>query len=182
MISNSLTIVGNLVDDPELRFTQSGKAVATFRIASTPRYYDKTEGEWVDGDPVFMTIQKWGERETENLVESVGRGDRVVVIGQLKQRSYETKEGEQRTVYEVTADEIAVSLQFRTVKIQKDRVAQKNSNRRDREERVDDRPSRKAREGANSRQASRAADRDSRSRNRGSEDDAGTRYSDEPPF
>lgn len=109
MISNQLTIVGNLVDDPELRFTQSGRAVASFRIASTPRVY--RDGEWVDGDALFLTVNVW-QQLAEHVAGSAQRGTRVVVTGQLKQRSFETKEGEKRTVYELTAEEVALSLAF----------------------------------------------------------------------
>jgi single-strand DNA-binding protein len=113
-----ITLVGNLVDDPELRFTPSGAAVAKFRIASTPRYLDKTTNEWKDAEGLFLTVNCWRQM-AENVAETLTRGTRVVVQGRLKQRSYETKEGEKRTVYEVEADEIAPSLRYATAKINK---------------------------------------------------------------
>src|SRR5580693_9226858 len=99
-----LTIVGNLVDDPQLRYTATGSAVANFRVASTPRYLDKTANEWRDGDSLFLTCNVW-RQPAENVAESLERGMRVIVSGRLRQRSYETKEGEKRTVYEVEVDE-----------------------------------------------------------------------------
>jgi single-strand DNA-binding protein len=114
----TLTIAGNLVEDPELRFTPSGQPVAKFRIASTPRFYDKQASEWKDGDTLFLTVNVW-RQAAENVAESLTRGSRVIVQGRLRQRSYETKEQEKRTVYEVEADEVAVSLRSATVKITK---------------------------------------------------------------
>ena len=99
-----ITLVGNLVDDPELRFTPSGAAVAKFRIASTPRFLDKATNEWKDGESLFLTCNVW-RQAAENAAESLQRGMRVIVQGRLKQRSYETKEGEKRTVFEVEVDE-----------------------------------------------------------------------------
>ena len=99
-----MTLVGNLVDDPELRFTPAGQPVARFRIASTPRYRDSKTGEWKDGDPLFLTCQVW-RQAAENAAESLTRGTRAIVTGKLRQRSYETKEGEKRTVYELEADQ-----------------------------------------------------------------------------
>src|SRR5580704_15863143 len=99
-----ITLCGNLVDDPELRFTPAGQPVAKFRIASTPRFLDKASGEWKDGDSLFLTCQVW-RQAAEHAAESLTRGMRVIVQGRLKQRSYETKEGEKRTVYEVEVDE-----------------------------------------------------------------------------
>jgi single stranded DNA-binding protein len=99
MNDTTLTITGNLVDDPELRFTPAGQPVAKFRIASTPRYLDKTTNEWKDGDSLFLTCSVW-RQAAENVAESLTRGMRVIVTGRLKQRSYETREGEKRTVYE----------------------------------------------------------------------------------
>src|ERR671910_3693341 len=100
-----ITVVGNLVDDPELRFTSSGAAVAKFRIASTPRFLDKQSGEWKDGDALFLSCNVW-RQAAENVAESLTRGSRVIVQGRLRQRSYETREGEKRTVYEIEADEV----------------------------------------------------------------------------
>jgi single-strand DNA-binding protein len=108
-----ITLVGNLVDDPELRFTPSGAAVAKFRLASTPRYLDKQTNEWKDGESLFLTCNVW-RQAAENCAESLQRGMRVIVQGRLKQRSYETKEGEKRTVYEVEVDEVGPSLRSAT--------------------------------------------------------------------
>ena len=113
-----ITLVGNLVDDPELRFTPSGAAVAKFRMASTPRYLDKTTNEWKDGESLFLTCNVW-RQAAENVAESLQRGMRVIVQGRLKQRSYETKEGEKRTVYEVEVDEVGPSLRSATAKVNK---------------------------------------------------------------
>jgi single-strand DNA-binding protein len=113
-----ITIVGNLVDDPELRFTPSGSAVAKFRVASTPRTYDRQAGEWKDGESLFLTCNVW-RQAAENVAESLQRGMRVIVQGRLKQRSYETREGERRTVYEVEVDEVGPSLRNATAKVTK---------------------------------------------------------------
>ena len=113
-----ITLVGNLVDDPELRFTPSGAAVAKFRIASTPRYLDKQTNEWKDGEGLFLTCNVW-RQAAENVAETLQRGMRVIVQGRLKQRSYETKEGEKRTVYEVEVDEVGPSLRNATAKVNK---------------------------------------------------------------
>ncbi len=104
-----LTIVGNLVDDPQLRYTATGNAVANFRVASTPRFLDKATNEWRDGDSLFLTCSVW-RQPAENVAESLQRGMRVIVSGRLRQRSYETREGEKRTVYEVEVDEVGPSL------------------------------------------------------------------------
>ena len=112
----TITITGNLVDDPELRFTPSGQPVAKFRIASTPRFCDKATGEWKDGDTLFLTVNVW-RQAAENVAESMTRGTRVIVQGRLRQRSYETKEGEKRTVYEIEADEVGVSLRNASAKV-----------------------------------------------------------------
>jgi single-strand DNA-binding protein len=113
-----ITLVGNLVDDPELRFTPSGAAVAKFRIASTPRYMDRQTNEWKDGESLFLTCNVW-RQAAENVAESLTRGMRVIVQGRLKQRSYETREGEKRTVYEVEVDEVGPSLRNATAKVTK---------------------------------------------------------------
>jgi single-strand DNA-binding protein len=113
-----ITICGNLVDDPELRFTPNGQAVAKFRIASTPRFFDKQANEWKDGDALFLSCNVW-RQAAENVAESLQRGMRVIVQGRLKQRSYETREGEKRTVYEVEAEDVAVSLKNATAKVEK---------------------------------------------------------------
>src|SRR5438067_3873421 len=113
-----ITLVGNLVDDPELRFTPSGAAVAKFRLASTPRYLDKNTNEWKDGESLFLTCNVW-RQAAENVAESLQRGMRVIVQGRLKQRTYETKEGEKRTVFEVEVDEVGPSLRNATAKITK---------------------------------------------------------------
>ena len=114
----TITVIGNLTDDPELRFTPSGAAVAKFRIASTPRTLDRASGEWKDGDPLFLACSVW-RQAAENVAESLQRGSRVIVSGRLRQRSYETKEGEKRTVYELEVDEIGPSLRYATAKVQK---------------------------------------------------------------
>ena len=113
-----ITVIGNLTDDPELRFTQSGAAVAKFRIASTPRTLDKASGEWKDGEALFLACTVW-RQVAENVAESLQRGARVIVAGRLRQRSYETKEGEKRTVIELEVDEIGPSLRYATAKVQK---------------------------------------------------------------
>src|SRR5260370_8319851 len=105
----AITIAGNLVDDPELRFTPAGQPVAKFRIASTPRYLDKNTNEWKDGDSLFLTCNVW-RQAAENVAESLTRGMRVIVSGRLRQRSYETKEGENRTVYQAEAPTAAPPL------------------------------------------------------------------------
>src|ERR1700760_664579 len=113
-----ITLVGNLVDDPELRFTPSGAAVAKFRIASTPRFMDRQTNEWKDGESLFLSCNVW-RQAAENVAESLQRGMRVIVQGRLKQRSYETKEGEKRTVYEVEVDEVGPSLRNASAKVTK---------------------------------------------------------------
>jgi single-strand DNA-binding protein len=120
-----ITIAGNLVDDPELRFTPAGQAVAKFRIASTPRFRDNTTGEWKDGDSLFLTCNVW-RQAAENTAESLTRGMRVIVSGRLRQRSYETKEGEKRTVYEVEVDDVGPSLRNASAKV--NRAARSNGN------------------------------------------------------
>jgi single-strand DNA-binding protein len=114
----TITVIGNLTDDPELRFTPSGAAVAKFRIASTPRTLDRQSGEWKDGEPLFLACSVW-RQVAENVAESLQRGSRVIISGRLRQRSYETKEGEKRTVYELEVDEIGPSLRYATAKVQK---------------------------------------------------------------
>ena len=113
-----ITITGNLVDEPELRFTPAGQPVARFRIASVPRVFDKAANEWRDGDGLFLTVNIW-RHQAEHVCESLNKGTRVVVTGRLKQRSYETKEGEKRTVLEVGADEVAPSLRSASAKVTK---------------------------------------------------------------
>ena len=113
-----ITIAGNLVDDPELRFTPSGQPVAKFRVASTPRFRDNSSGEWKDGDSLFLTCNVW-RQAAENVAESLTRGMRVIVSGRLRQRSYETKEGEKRTVYEVEVDDVGPSLRNASAKVNK---------------------------------------------------------------
>ena len=111
-----ITIAGNLVDDPELRFTPAGQPVARFRVASTPRFRDNATGEWKDGDSLFLTCNVW-RQAAENVAESLTRGMRVIVSGRLRQRSYETKEGEKRTVYEVEVDDVGPSLRNASAKV-----------------------------------------------------------------
>ena len=112
----TITMIGNLVDDPELLFTPSGEAVAKFRVASTPRYLDKATNEWKDGESLFLQCQIW-RQAAENVAESLTKGMRVILSGRLKQRSYETKEGEKRTVFEVEVDEVGPSLRSATAKV-----------------------------------------------------------------
>jgi single-strand DNA-binding protein len=113
-----ITVVGNLVDDPELRFTPSGAAVAKFRVASTPRTFDRQTNEWKDGESLFLTCSVW-RQAAENVAESLQRGMRVIVQGRLKQRSYEDREGVKRTVYELDVDEVGASLRSATAKVTK---------------------------------------------------------------
>ena len=113
-----ITIVGNLVEDPNLRFTPSGQAVASFRIASTPRFFDRQSNDWKDGEALFLTCNVW-RQAAENCAESLQRGMRVIVQGRLKQRSYETREGEKRTVFEIEVDEVGPSLRYATAKVTK---------------------------------------------------------------
>ena len=111
-----ITVVGNLVADPELRFTASGQPVATFRVASTPRIRDNATNEWKDGDSLFLSCNVW-RQAAENVAESLQRGMRVIVTGRLRQRNYETKEGEKRTVYEVEVDDVGPSLRNASAKV-----------------------------------------------------------------
>jgi single-strand DNA-binding protein len=161
-----ITIAGNLVDDPELRFTPAGQPVARFRVASTPRFRDNSTGEWKDGDSLFLTCNVW-RQAAENAAESLTRGMRVIVAGRLRQRSYETKEGEKRTVYEVEVDDVGPSLRNASAKVNK--VARSTGNGGGQ---------------GGSAGASRAADGASGSG--GDTDpwaaDSGGNYSDEPPF
>src|SRR5579875_2786246 len=114
----TVTIVGNLTNDPELRFTPSGAAVASFTVASTPRILDKNTNEWKDGDALFLRCSVW-RQAAENIAESLTRGARVIVTGRLRQRSFETKEGEKRTVVELEVDEVGPSLRYATAKVTK---------------------------------------------------------------
>lgn len=113
-----ITVVGNLTADPELRFTPSGAAVANFTVASTPRTFDKNTNEWKDGEALFLRCSVW-RQAAENVAESLHKGTAVIVQGRLKQRSYETKEGEKRTVYELDVDEVGPSLKWATAKVTK---------------------------------------------------------------
>lgn len=113
-----ITVVGNLVADPELRFTPSGAAVCNFRIASTPRTFDKQTNEWKDGEGLFLTCNVW-RQAAENAAESLERGMRVIVTGQLKSRQYETREGEKRTVMEIEVEEVGPSMKYATAKVSK---------------------------------------------------------------
>ncbi|MBQ1047789.1 single-stranded DNA-binding protein [Micromonospora sp. C51] len=114
----TITVIGNLTDDPELRFTPSGAAVTNFRVASTPRFLDRASGEWKDGEPLFLSCALW-RQAAENVAESLQRGSRVIVHGRLRQRTYETREGEKRTVVELEVDEIGPSLRYATAKVQR---------------------------------------------------------------
>ena len=113
-----ITVVGNLTADPELRFTPSGAAVANFTVASTPRFFDRQSGEWKDGEALFLRCNIW-RQAAENVAESLTRGARVVVQGRLRQRSFETREGEKRTVVELEVDEVGPSLRYATAKVNK---------------------------------------------------------------
>jgi single-strand DNA-binding protein len=113
-----ITVQGNLVDDPELKYTPAGHAVAKFRIASTPRTFDKSTNEWKDGETLFLTVSAW-RKLGEHVAESLHRGDRAVCVGVLKQRSYEDREGVKRTVYELDAEDVAASLKTATAQITK---------------------------------------------------------------
>ena len=112
----TITLVGNLTADPELRFTPSGAAVANFTVASTPRTFDRNTNEWRDGDAMFLNCAVW-RQAAENVAESLQKGMRVIVQGRLKSRSYETREGEKRTVFEVDVDEIGPALKYATAKV-----------------------------------------------------------------
>lgn len=113
-----ITVIGNLTADPELRFTPAGAAVANFTVASTPRVFDRNTNEWKDGEALFLRCNIWREA-AENVAESLTRGSRVIVSGRLKQRSYETREGEKRTVVELEVDEVGPSLRYATAKVNK---------------------------------------------------------------
>ena len=121
MNETQMTLTGNLVEDPELRFTPAGQPVAKFRVASTPRFRDNSTGEWKDGDSLFLTCTVW-RQAAENVAESLTRGMRVIVTGRLKQRSYETKEGEKRTAYELEVDEVGPSLRNASAKVRRART------------------------------------------------------------
>ncbi len=113
-----VTVIGNLAADPELRFTGTGAAVTNFTVCSTPRYFDKATQEWKDGDGLFLRCNLW-RTPAENVAESLTKGTRVIVSGRLHQRSFETREGEKRTVMELEVDEIGASLRYATVKVNK---------------------------------------------------------------
>ncbi|KIF04171.1 single-stranded DNA-binding protein [Streptomyces sp. RSD-27] len=122
----SITVVGNLVDDPELRFTPSGAAVAKFRIASTPRTFDRQTNEWKDGESLFLSCSVW-RQAAENVAESLQRGVRVIAQGRLKQRMYEDREGVKRTVFELDVDEVGPALSRATAKVTKVSAARAGS-------------------------------------------------------
>jgi single-strand DNA-binding protein len=111
-----ITLVGNLTADPELRFTPSGAPVANFTVASTPRTFDRNANEWKDGDAMFLNCAVW-RQAAENVAESLTKGMRVIVQGRLKSRSYETREGEKRTVFEVDVEEVGPALKYATAKV-----------------------------------------------------------------
>lgn len=114
----NITVVGNMVGDPELRFTPSGNAVTNFRIASTPRVFNRQSNQYEDGDALFLTVNVW-RQAAENIAESLSKGMRVIVTGRLKQRTYETREGDKRTVFEIEADDVGPSLTFAQADIQR---------------------------------------------------------------
>ena len=124
----TITIVGNLVDDPELRFTPAGAAVTKFRIASTPRVFDKQTNEWKDGESLFLSCSVW-RQAAENAAETLSRGMRVIVQGRLKQRSYEDREGVKRTVYEIDVEEVGPSLLRASAKVTKNQAQGSNGQR-----------------------------------------------------
>ncbi len=113
-----ITVVGNLVADPELRYTPTGAAVANFRVASTPRRFDSQSNQWVDGEALFLQCNIW-RQSAENVANSLTKGDRVIVTGRLRQRSFETRDGEKRTVFEVEVDEVGPSLKYATTQVTK---------------------------------------------------------------
>jgi single-strand DNA-binding protein len=117
-----ITVVGNLTDDPDLRYTSNGDAVAKFRVASTPRTFDKATGEWRDGEALFLSCNAWRQL-AENVAETLSRGSRVVVQGRLRQRSYDAPEGGKRTIFEMEVDEVGPSLRYATAKIHKTQAA-----------------------------------------------------------
>ena len=168
-----ITIAGNLVDDPELRFTPAGQPVARFRVASTPRFRDNATGEWKDGDSLFLTCNVW-RQAAENVAESLTRGMRVIVSGRLRQRSYETKEGEKRTVYEIEVDDVGPSLRNASAKV--NRAARSNGNGTAQAGQGGGRPAAgQGAQGAQGVQAGSGADADPWAADSGG-------YSDEPPF
>ena len=167
-----ITIAGNLVDDPELRFTPAGQPVARFRVASTPRFRDNATGEWKDGDSLFLTCNVW-RQAAENVAESLQRGMRVIVSGRLRQRSYETKEGEKRTVYEVEVDDVGPSLRNASAKV--NRAARSGSNGGQGSAAAAG--ARAAGQGNSGGQGGYSADSDP-----WANDGSGGGYSDEPPF
>jgi len=112
----TITVIGNLTADPELRFTPNGAAVANFTVASTPRTFDRQTNEWKDGDAMFLNCSVW-RQYAENVAESLSKGTRVIVSGRLKARSYETREGEKRTVFEIDVDEVGPALRYATAKV-----------------------------------------------------------------
>ncbi|WP_145941723.1 single-stranded DNA-binding protein [Corynebacterium glyciniphilum] len=120
-----ITIVGNLVEDPTLRYTPSGTPVANFRVASTPRWFDSKANQWTDGDPLFLGCNAW-RQTAENAANSLSKGDRVIVTGTLRQRRYETEQGEKRSVYEIKVDEVGPSLKYATTQVT--RTPRNNSN------------------------------------------------------
>ncbi|WP_040713641.1 MULTISPECIES: single-stranded DNA-binding protein [Nocardia] len=122
-----ITVIGNLTADPELKFTPAGVAVANFTVASTPRYFDRTTNEWKDAEALFLRCNIWREA-AENVAESLTRGARVIVSGRLKQRSYQTREGEKRTVVELEVDEVGPSLRYATAKVNKQKSNRANTN------------------------------------------------------
>lgn len=118
MFTNTITITGNVVEEIDLRYTPNGTAVARFRVAATDRYQDKATGEWRDGSTVFLTCTAW-RQVAENVAESLVKGTRTLVVGALRQRTYENAEGEKRTVYEVEVEEVGPSLRYATAKVTK---------------------------------------------------------------
>jgi single-strand DNA-binding protein len=118
MQDNTVTVTGNLTDEPEVRFTASGTAVANFTIASASRMFDRTTNEWRNGETLFLRCTVW-QQSAEHLADSLTKGTRVIVVGQLRQRSFETRDGAKRTSVELIADEIGVSLRYAVAKVTK---------------------------------------------------------------
>jgi single-strand DNA-binding protein len=160
-----ITVVGNCTDAPELRFTPSGAGVANFTVASTPRTLDRQSGEWRDGDPLFLRCSAW-KGMAENVAESLVKGTRVIIQGRLKQRSYETKEGEKRTVYELEVDEIGPSLKWAEAKVTRKSQGEGNGSSG----------------GHRGRQSGAPADPWDQGANRGGGQPAAPSFDDEPPF
>lgn len=173
-----ITVVGNLTSDPELRYTQNGLAVANFTIASTPSIFDKATNEWKDGDALFLRASVWKEF-AEHVAASLSKGSRVMAQGRLKQRSYETKEGEKRTSMELEIDEIGPSLRYATAQVTR---ASSNNNQRDNRAKANGRQQGGQQQGGG--QEEQWFQPGQNAANQGSQQSApqGSQYNDETPF